>query len=361
MQSNHTPRWLTKLSPPKHVECLGVRLVLVMIASMLMFQSFVWMQDHQGFHGSRGSTMGMVNGTDERPYVYRILVPKTASIIESILPRELVADTSRTVFEAYAKLVKLKPQKTAGVLNRADRVLALRSIIIVLSIGLLIGYGVALFKLTGHLMPDIRGAPYIAIILGYYMLVVGSLPFSHICDPATLCFSAWCFYCIITSRVKTYLALFTFACLNKETALYFSLAFFLCAKKDKMFWQVLMAQIAIWVLITGGIRLYYADNRGILAGFYQIYSKQMGHSVGFNRFIGYLAAAWMLFYQWPQKPEMLRRVVPVVALGVVAWLLFGVPGELRAMYEIYPYVALMLTHSLFSATQLHHARLFRHV
>ena len=91
------------------------------------------------------------------------------------------------------------------------------------------------------------------------------------------------------------------------------------------------------------------------------YIQRLGVSLSFNKMAALFATFFIIMYKWDEKPLLVRRSMWVAAVSIIAWILFGIISEMRAMYEAHPFLVLMLTHSILSATQIHKARLFRHV
>jgi hypothetical protein len=50
----------------------------------------------------------------------------------------------------------------------------------------------------------------------------------------------------------------------------------------------------------------------------------------------------LMFYDFPNKPETLRRASIIIAPWFVLYMIGGVPRELRVMFEIMPLVAMLM-------------------
>lgn len=368
MHISSTSRLLARLHPPIRVEAFLVRLLLMVIVAIVMVKSYAWVLEirYPGWW-QQASVERLVNGTADRPFVYRQLVPQMVRFVDSLVSEEILQSVSKPAFKLYLdttkRMKRLTERKKRSLENIKDKHVKYWFIASCITLLFLCGYGMCTFLLARHFYEQ-PIAPYVAIIIAYSIIPIGLFRAAHPYDMSVLFFIAACFYAIIKHELFWLIALFLLASINKETSVYVILLYALLAKKDTNYIKIIIALFAIWAAVTLWTHVIYADNRGVaitMHWFKVDYIQRLGVSLSFNKMATLFATFFIIMYKWDEKPLLVRRSMWVVAVSIIAWILFGIISEMRAMYEAYPFLVLMLTHSILSATQIHKARLFRHV
>ncbi|MCE2927308.1 MAG: hypothetical protein LW823_06695 [Rickettsiales bacterium] len=318
----------------------------LLLCLMLLMRAFVWMQQNMPEFPTQ-SLEEYVDGTGRTPFAYRALLPKTVAAIEYLTPQTFqqpIANMTRDIVTLYSAMIWTPTE----IWTKPDRFFFLRFTAAALMLGLLIGYALALYRLANLLMPQTM-AGRIAPLLGLYLIPIGSWKAAYLYDAGTLFFTAWAFYLLLTGRLKAYLFCFMLACFNRETAFYLmilSALIQLGTMPRRSYYGFLAVQCLLWGAITLLLRTIYGDNLGS----YSLHLlNNLRLAIGGFELINGLSIIVFLFvlaYGWQQKPELLRKTIWIIALAAALWLGFGRIQEVRAIYDVFPFLTLMLSHSL---------------
>lgn len=338
-------------------------IAFIALCIILGLRAFTWIQYYSPEIGGH-STKEMVHGTATKPFVTRLLVPMTVAAIDGLLTdsmRAFIASSAASVQSFYAGIAHINIK--ANSVN--NEILHLRAITAVVVALFLAGYGVVLYHLGRHFFPMSAFAAHASTLMGYALIPTGQWRAAFMYDAATLCLSASCFYALLVGRWPLFFIMFLLACLNKETAIYSLLLYVLCCHdrlEKRRFFTILFFQLLIYAVIAMYKYAVFYENPGGLAVnlFFQFF-KSWTEITSLEQILIMITGLCLLCYRWSEKPEMLRRSSAVLVIATGVWIVFGMKYELRGLYEIFPIVTLLLTHTVLNVTGVEKARLLRNL
>lgn len=300
---------------------------------------FVLLQIGNGADARTSRFEDMIEGTADRPYVYRQLLPCIARAARALgLPQP----SARQDFDA--DFLRRWPQIVES-FSWPHSHLFEYSIVAVAQILSFCGTLWLLRALLSHFTNFSESARDFAP-LGALLL----LPFffgsgKHLYDPTTLFFSAWLLWLLAARHMRWFFVAFFLACWNKETTLLFVPIFCVAALQTptkNARWIAL--QGALLLLMWLGVKLFlngvFRGNGGSVTEFHLDNTLNLWRKPQFAFFVlvvalmGFLAAR-----DWKSKPPLLRA-----GLGWTLWplaiscALFGALDEMRDYYETLPFL-----------------------
>jgi hypothetical protein len=288
----------------------------------------------------------MVYGQAHRPFVTRSLLPFAVRTTAVILPESLHdACTSAVVETPFLRRIFVK--------LRWDPQYALEFAVALVLMGLaLVLFRYSLLSLLQATYTAPRTFAHVSSVVAVLALPVFFSYYSHIYDFPNLALFTLCLAAMIRRRWSMYLVTFVLATVNKETsvllvalwAVYFSRGTF---GSRSTYFRLLVFQFLIWLIVRGVLIIIFARNPGGLLEFHLF-----DHNLGRLRPFGLSSAAAWLFiallagFRWSAKPLFARMgllvVVPLMGMAVF----FGFFDELRMYYEVYPFLCVLLFHSV---------------
>ncbi len=261
----------------------------------------------------------MINGTEARPFVYRVLTP--------LIIRVLVQVTTI-------------PPAVAAVL------------VMYLS---LLGFSWTMLAVLGVFLPG-RFARLFGLLAP-----VGLIPFlieqRHIYDLPNLFLFTLSFFFLAKDNLRNYALTFILAALSKETSLF--LIFFFAIHFRKMKRNRYLRWIAFQVLSYGTIRLaliyLFRDNPGSLAEFHLLEYMQNPVAV-FIPLVACIVLIWLSIYRSAGEARFARNALLAVGGStLLLYFIFNSPNEYRIFLETYPalflFLAQMIVHSTHTPRQ----------
>jgi hypothetical protein len=189
---------------------------------------------------------------------------------------------------------------------------------------------------------------------------------SHLYDLPALCLSTLGLALIAARRFWLYIVVFAVATLNKETALLLTFVWAISEArklKRKQLVGGIALQVAVWLLIRGGLMLAFRGNPGEPIALHLFRNAQVlavpGNwfrfrpvtdwlvlPMGFNLLyvLGFVASLFAI----RRAPRFLKDAFWVVLPVIVLTWLFGNVDEMRVYYELLPIVVLDLFGGLYS-------------
>jgi hypothetical protein len=311
----------------------------VLVGSVLAIDTFVG-EGIDAYYRSR--LPDMVHGTAYRPYVYRVLVPGTARIADALLP-QAVHDALAGAFARW----RWRPN-TWRSQSAADYVFVVS--LMALSLG---GFAVALRRLCTVTLPDAPRAAVWTPLVAVACVPLFFGPFGReIYDFSTLCLITFGLLSMVEQRWIAYAVLFPLACLNKETAILLPLVFarhyWPRGLPPRQYVALLVYQIIVFATVRVAVTYAFRDNPG---GSVELHLFEHNQLVIFHpqlmskRLVLFVAAIGAGLWQWSRKPPLLQSAFIVMApILAVMGITVGQVDEIRAYFEIYPVVALMIAH-----------------
>lgn len=336
---------------------------LLSIDAMLVFLKGADYGGQLGYH----SFHTMLDGTANRPVVYRALLPMLLNALIALMPVGLVdtlnafslwlrdSEVNNLIMQAYRK------ETPPSLLE--DGYLYETLLFLLATWACMLGYVLALYKLGQHFYPTSRALALFTPITALLAMLSFHRNFAYPYDYAMLFLNATWLLCLARGHMRAQMVVFALACLNKETAIYlvFLFAIHQFGRMDRraLIGQVL-AQIALYGAITVGLRLYFGNDH-LSDGLFSSTDGQLQNLVRgiyFDGYITYLCCFFLLTYQWPHKPLMLRQGLFLLPLLAAVFFWLGFPYEYRQFLDVMPYAALLATHTLVVGTGIAQNPLF---
>jgi len=317
-----------------------------------------------------GATLAnMVNGTAEKPYVYRVLVSEIIAFFVQITPVSVQQS-------AGAALMTLKdcslidavflqpphPHPAASEMAQFYMLSYMRMITGIVLCLFLAGYTIALYKLAATLFPGEQAMILFTPLIG--LIAVPALNGFYIYDFSALCLATCGYYCLAVKQWRWYLFWFTLACLNKETSVFLCIFYglwFYRRLPAPFFAKYLGIQLAIYAVIKGAITWWFRDNPGvfIMTRWQSLQASTIMEGYNYHALIINLAGIFMLVHHWQEKPLFARCGLWNFLLMLIAFFLFGHPHEYRVFYDVMPLLVVLITHTLIETTGISQAGWFK--
>ncbi len=258
----------------------------------------------------------LMDGSAYRPFVYRILIPFLVKGATHILPLSPTFYASLLIcFSFFGFVFTL----------RSFAALYWESLTVVDAIG----------------------------VLSLIMLFPFTLTNRHVYDISTLFLFTLGLKFMAQAKWKSFFLVFMVTCLNKETTILLTLAFFVCywhRSRDKFFWELLILQTTIYVALRFATMWAFRNNPGGI-----VENRFAEHMIVFQTrpllawiFVGFgMITILLALWDWKKKPFFLRRAALGMApIFLVLYFIWGGPLEIRVFYEIYPIILLLVLPSI---------------
>jgi hypothetical protein len=317
------------------VHSIFFRIASIVLCFFLL-QTFVFVSGVN--HLAEASFPKMIFGQANRPYVNRALLPGTVRLLSSAIPeparKELNAILMENPVSAQWLEKLLVPPEFA-----TEGMLAL-----ILMFGSLLGFCFAfsrLFQDVFEVNPSIA-QPVTLFSLVFLVFFFG---FGYIYDFTTLFLFTFAQVLMIEKKWKSYLILFPFVCLNKETAIMLPVvfSFYYFRRMDRsLLFRLLDMQLIIFGLVQAALVSIFINNPG---GFIELHFGD--HILAMQKFpllsilsaLIILVILFLVFYKWNQKPAFLRYCAAGIIPLMVFYIFFGFPFEIRVFYEFFAVIA----------------------
>ena len=288
-------------------------LILIILIATSMFMIFLQTFELNG--DPRLTLIKLMAGTADRPFVYRVLAPTIIRLVSvaTALPPAVV---------------------TLGVMWLS-----------------LISFALTFRSFARHFIAE----PLLADLATIFALVglYPSFYFGKIYDFTILFLFVLELLLMYTQRWWAYTLLFPIACLGKETTVLLGLVFalhFFRQLDRRTFFTLLAAQAIIFLVIRLTLTWVFRNNPGNTLEFHLFdHLRAFGRQpIFFSLWLlwlsGMVGIAW---YRWQHKPLFLRQAALGIAGPlVILFFISGGPYELRALYEAYPVMFLLMVLSL---------------
>lgn len=284
----------------------------------------------------------MIYGNAYKPFVLRVLVPLIARLITSVIPHSLASKI---------------PQEIDFLLTTDNQYLVEYCITIVIFSASIIGFFASIKYLYHSIFEHTPQSELIADSIGIISLICLP-PFfkyvSYIYDFTNIFLYTLALGLMINKRWRSYIILYSIACLNKETTILLTVIFawyFWDQWQDipkNTYRNLLIAQIVLYFGINQMIKYMFRDNLGASIELHihdhNLFLLTKPYPLT-TVFVG-IAIVVLTFYHWKDKPRFLKiasaMIIPL--LGLTS--LFGYLDELRDYYEVYPVFILLFAHSI---------------
>ncbi len=313
--------------------------------ALVLGGSVHWFAVSHGGDTWRGATLAaMTSGSAERPYVYRWLVPQTLRLIDEATPphdraaiHQQLADWRDNImvrFDLPRGLARaLSPQQDAWLYMRA-----LWFGVIVVSLAL---FTIGMHQLAKAIWPQQPQAAIWSVVLAWSVVLLLPAPVIYLYDPPVLALSALALSALAARRWRLYAVMLLVAGSNKESSvLLLFMLVWLALRQPRMWlsWPNIAMLALLWAGIRAGALMAFHENPGVvLKTQYWPYYLEHPHWL-----LLWIAGVGLLLWQARRMNELLKASAGMITIMVVAYLLFGKPGELRVLYDVVPLMSLLM-------------------
>ena len=298
-------------------------------------------------HGPHLDLGSALERSAKRPYVYRVLYPEiirgvsraSDAVIAAVGPsvQNPFDGVGNRIFEEVGGAPEARPYATEYGVH------------FVLSLFCLLGFAIVLRGMTQAVYPSYPRfvadlAPLIAVSL---IPVVFFREANLFYDPLTWFLFSLCFLFILRRRHAAYLTLFPLAVIHKETAILLVILFFLkergALSKSRLL-VLTTTQLIVFAVLKLALNYAFRANPGAVAESHIPYNLSSFQDPIFyvKTLLVVVPFGALIAYHWAQKDRFLRHgflltLIPMITLAFT----FGVLGEFRDYYEIYPLIYLL--------------------
>ena len=292
--------------------------------------------------------MDMVNGRAYKPFAYRALLPSTVRFLSSATPASFRLGLTDFVENHY--FTKKVFEKLGWEMYAAYPYL-LACVLMWLSYIGFAHFSSKLIILTCKIQETFFWRSALAVLA-----LLGLPPFfkygSFVYDPPQLFLFTAALFFIASKKLISFLLIFPFACVNKETAvLLIPVSWFVwrnsCSRRKLV--AILVGMVCTYVIVKGSITYVFHNNPGSFVQFHLLDHniRAIIHGWGFTGALVWLGLLLLLSYKWQQKAYFLRVSFACILLPQVGLALFiGLLDEWRGYYEAYPIALGLITDSV---------------
>jgi len=326
-------------------------ILIYAILSLYVMQRFSAVSNMGQSPDYRATLGRMVYGTAARPFVYRALVPSLIRMVVDATPDDVrITANANLQYSAFARMLgRIGMTYTQAVM----------AVILYLC---LCGYIVVLYKMGAFFFPQSWAMALFMPVIGLVMIPAFTFNGLYIYDFAVLFLTSACYYCMARQQWRRYLFWFVLACLNKETAIFILIFFALWCLPRLDSWRFIFywaIQCVIYIFIKIALSIDFMYNPGVFLenhGSLDISSLLGGYN--FMRLGLYFMTLFLLTYHWQEKPLFARYILWIYPMMVVAYTLYGIPGEYRVFFDLFPLLTVLITHTLIEGTGIAKAAMF---
>ncbi len=294
----------------------------------------------------RSKVSDLINGTAHNPFVQRALIPILTRSVNTIVPQSLKSEFS-------TKLINIpRFHREIERLGWEEEFLPQYLIAFTFVFLSLLGWMFVIRELFGALYQTSLILTNIIPVVAVYCLPVMFHSGTHyLYDFPSIFFFTTGLYLIIQRKWVPFYLVYALGCINKETTVLLTVAFALIYFRNlgkPAFFKHVSTQLLIFSIVKSALMIVYSGNPGKNLEFHffgNLYNLFFPMTIVTLLF--FVIFTILIFYEIKNKPLVLRRtfflIVPFFALTFT----FGVLEEVRAMYEIFSVVFLLLVHTIF--------------
>ena len=289
----------------------------------------------------------MIYGKAYKPWAYRALLPFCVRITTSAIPEALKTSLNQKVWD-NRMFVRFN--------KRFNWEKSLITEYMVACIFMYLALGGFFFAIR-YLFTSVYDAPAKLLDFTSLFALLG-LPvmfnyYSYIYDFPNLLFFTLCPVLMLRNKWKSFLLVYTLACLNKETTILITFLFVIYSLRSSvpplhktLTIRILLIQIGIYIIVRLILFYFFHENIGVF-----VTIRFLKHNIflipyTLGNAIGYLVIVVSILYKWQEKPFFLKCGLLMGVPLVLLCLLFGWLDELRDYYEVYPVVILLMAHTI---------------
>lgn len=311
----------------------GQYLSALLLCAFIVASAFLFISDLNQQPKAKLDTL--IEGTAERPYVSRRLVPLLLGVVAPTQADDAPLPSATTqpapALDGLLAWLAL-PSHYGGVLV----------VFFGLNFLFLVGFGLAFRRLALHL--DIPHPARLSLVALLLLLLPAFLSHGYIYDYSTLLLWTLLLLTFAEGRWRWLFVVIVLAAVNKETALLIPLIWLTYGwtlGRARFYWGMLFAQSAVVVAIWGLITWLFRDNGGGLFEFnWSVHIAAYQNEPFAIAAVAFFSFA-LLAIALPVAPPLLRSSALLLAPLAGLYLFFGWPYEFRVFYEVYPTLVML--------------------
>jgi len=292
----------------------------------------------------------MIYGTAPKPFVYRQLMPFAIRLGVESIPSEMRDD------------INLKASQSSTIARILSRVKIPGNLFVDYAVTVFFIY-VALwgfvlsFRFFYKQLFDTPNYWVDTVTIGALIGLPSFFSYSFMYDIPTLFIFTLGAGLMIKRKWILYLIVFFIGCWSKETTILLTMIFFLYFYKHEQlrsgfFRNIVVAQIAMFILVKSFLGLVFYDNPGSLVEFHLVHNMLFGYQYSIVTFVTWVVLALLIFYKWNEKPRFLKKALWIAVPLVVLTLFLGLLHEMRDYGELYPFLIGLIAHSTASILKI---------
>jgi hypothetical protein len=279
-----------------------------------------------------------LEGTAERPYAYRELVPLLARGLAPIVPARLAASFSGAPYPI---------RKTFAALSEGGYQREAAAVLLLIFFSLLVfAYAQRYFLRTLGLMAPQE--QLILPLLAQILILPFTIFFGYIYDIPQVLLITLCLAFLLRRRWIAYVLALALASLNKETSVLVILVFMIfywTRLPRRMFISLLVAQTAIYAVIRAILVYIYRDNPGapMFITLRTHYEQYLAYPPSILiTLVFFVPLIFLMLRGWKHKHAFLQAgsVMFLILLGL--FFVAGMPVEFRVFLDALPIIAVLI-------------------
>ena len=277
-----------------------------------------------------------LEGTAERPYIYRVLITLLSQIFAPFIPVQ---------FTEWLHSAPSSLQNSFGWLSEGGYQRQAAVILVLIFISLL-GFAFAEKRFL-----EVLGAgkkeQYVLSLLAQISILPFSFQFSYYYDLPQILLVTLCFIFLYQEKWFPYILTLAVASLNKETSLFLIAVFFVYYLQKlprRKFIELLAAQIITYSIIRASLLYLFRDNPGTtvlltLEGHYKQYTTYPSTLI--FTLIFFFLIGFLLARDWKRKHPFLRATVVIPVMILILFFTSGMPMEFRVFLDALPALVIL--------------------
>jgi hypothetical protein len=324
---------MTGATKPQRDELLFA--VLVFVNSTWIFLTYLSVTSIGTF--GPATLLKALEGTADRPYVFRVLVPLTAKVVAPLIPNALTE---------WLRSSSAIVQKTLDVLssNIYDREATAVVLIMFLS---LVGFAYAEREFLKTLGAQPR-EQFVLSLLAQAVILPFSFFFAYYYDLPQILLVTLNLIFLKNEQWQHYLITLAAASFNKETSILLIVVFaiyYATRLPRRKFLELLFAQAVIYGLIRLSLLYIYRNNVGApafltLSNHYEQYSSYP--STLLFTILFFVLIGFMIWRGWSQRQPFLKATLGIALLILVLFFTSGMPMEFRVFLDALPALVILI-------------------
>jgi hypothetical protein len=277
----------------------------------------------------------ILEGTAERPFIYRALIPLIAKTFSWLVPDKIVI---------WA--VKIPPPLKAAFERLSGEVHSKEAIVAIFAMFFsLVAFGFVERTFTASLGLN-KKTQFVLPLFAQLMLLPLSYHFGYYYDLPQVLLVASSLLFLYRQNWPVYSLLFAITTLNKETTITLVIVYgiyYFSRLPRRKFLGLLLSQLLLYTLIRVPLIFLYRNNPGASIPSklgIQLYIYTEFPIILFITFLFFSIIFLYVFKRWKQVDEFLRASLAIFAVIFILFFLSGIPMEFRVFLDALPVLAI---------------------